>query len=1215
MSASFKLKPLVLAMMPLLFASNSATVFAQDTDAQNTPSEEEKKKKAEEDLEVIKVSGYRGSVIRSINAKKFSDGVQDSIFAEDIGKSTDQNIADALSRVTGVTVQEADGEGTRISVRGAGAALNQISLNGVALTSGLNGSGSNQSVSDESVDLSTFSSDILSSINVIKTAAADHDEGSLGANVILKTFKPLSVEEDRRSIEIQGRHNEYAEKNNYKLSGTFSEKFLDDNLGVIVTASKETQDTRRDSLGGDWLSPYKVARIREGGATNLDGEVIAEERDALIANGRSFNTFVDTRDRDTLTMGIQFLPTDVTDVQLDLSYSKQTFEQDSHSIYVTTPDLSVLGSAVTNFYNTEFNGTIPETQAHLGTVFTDPQQDWWILDEANNTLVKSINRFASGGFSRQLSGNETENKVATLKINHEITEDLLVEFTAGYSRTDFESLPNASVRTQNWNKVPIPDLAEVPVVDPNGNAVLQPVGFDCSTGQCVLVTGDQPVSYVPTNAGSAASNISPTGFSPYDLNANHLGGLSRYNEEQIDTNKSVFLDFDWAVDFVGVNKVEFGLKYSSRDKEVFTDYQDFSNTDDIVLNPETGEVISGLGQGDITVADFTTGTGLPVSNFFEDLLGSNASEYNTNYLNGWAILDPEKAFAERFQIPNSVLVSNNNGDRQITQDNVSAYAKLNFEYFDSKLTGNIGVRYVKTENTSIGNSTFSFNGQNVAFDPVALIYDKQLANTSLAPCPEAVFINGSVVNADPNIYPCYDSGFSGIVTNPAGDSVDRGFAVEYDADGNVVSQVGQYPQNEPVTNDSRSWYGLLDHRDTSTQGASAQELLDAGLISSLREVNNRAFAGTGENESEIWLPSANLNYAINDELIARFAASKTMARPRFDSLTPGFSASENPWGVDASSIRTNNPRLQPLTSNNIDISLEWYFNKAGLVSVALFRKDMKNFEERVSAEVYLKDIRTDYGLESISLDEVVINPGAETEVINPNDGRVTLVNEVTPFNSDCLPFRVVQVQIADVLPVECRNFQASVLRNGKGSLTQGLEFSYNQSYDFLPGFWSGLGVNFNYTFADSENDSDFDETLQRVVQPVPQAYTPRHSANTTLFWEKNGHQLRLTHRFNSDQFVGEVTNGNAWQDSTTRLDFSATYKWDENITFTLHALNLTDDITRTYFTSRDITLRDADGNVTILSEGNALTDDVYEGRTIAEYKTGRQFRVSARVNF
>ena len=193
MSASFKLKPLVLAMMPLLFASNSATVFAQDTDAQNTPSEEEKKKKAEEDLEVIKVSGYRGSVIRSINAKKFSDGVQDSIFAEDIGKSTDQNIADALSRVTGVTVQEADGEGTRISVRGAGAALNQISLNGVALTSGLNGSGSNQSVSDESVDLSTFSSDILSSINVIKTAAADHDEGSLGANVILKTFKPLSL--------------------------------------------------------------------------------------------------------------------------------------------------------------------------------------------------------------------------------------------------------------------------------------------------------------------------------------------------------------------------------------------------------------------------------------------------------------------------------------------------------------------------------------------------------------------------------------------------------------------------------------------------------------------------------------------------------------------------------------------------------------------------------------------------------------------------------------------------------------------------------------------------------------------------------------------------------------------------------------------------------------------------------------------------------------
>lgn len=1217
MSVKFKMKPLALAIMPMFALGAANYAYAQEQASVEQPPEEQKtKKQLEDELEVIEVSGYRGSILRSINAKRLADGVQDSIFAEDIGKSTDQNIADALSRITGVTVQESDGEGTRISVRGAGAALNQISLNGVALTSGLNGSGSNQSISDESVDLSTFSSDILSSINVIKTAAADHDEGSLGANVILRTFKPLNVEENRRSLEVQGRYNDYAEKNNFKVSGTFSEKFMDNTLGIIVTASKETQDTRRDSLGGDWLAPYEVVNVRDGGARTLsDGTIISGGRDAIIANGKSFNTFVNTRDRDTITAGIQFLPTDVTDVQLDLSYSKQTFEQDRHSLSINTPEYATRG----NFFNHNF-ATVPDAQAHLANAdgtFTDPQEEWWILDEASNTVVKALNRFGGGSFGRQVTGNETENKVATLKISHELTESLFAEFTAGYSKTEFNSLPNASLRTANWARIPEATLGDVPVTLPDGTPYLQPVGFDCSTGKCVLVTGDQPVSYVPANAGSASSNISPTGFSPYDLSANHLGGVSKLDEIQTDTNKSVFLDFDWETDFFGVTTVEFGVKYSDRAKNVFTDYQNFSDNTGTVVNPATGEIISGQGPADIFVADVIGGTGLPVSNFMEDLLGTNTSDYNVKYLNGWAILDPVKAFAEMFAIPDITLNSNTAGDRRITQENQSAYLKFNFEYFDSKLTGNIGVRYVKTENESFGNSTFQFNGQDVAFDPTQLIYDKQLANTNLTPCPASDYSNGRVVTADPSIYPCYESGLSGIVTNDAGDPVDRGFVVTYDANGNVTQNVGEFTQNDAVSNSERSWFGLWSHRDDSTQtaGENTEALVASGAIGSVREINNRQFGGTGEHKSEIWLPSLNVNYAVTEEIIARFAASKTMARPRFDSLRPGFNATENLWGTDTSTVRNFNPKLEPLTSNNIDISLEWYFNKAGLVSLALFQKDMKNFEETVNGEVFLKDIRTEYGLDSLALEDAIINLGEETEVTNPNSGAKTIVNAVTPFNSDCLPHRVVQVQITRPLAVECRSFQASILRNGQAVKTKGLEFSYNQSYDFLPGVFSGLGTNFNYTFADSKTEAEFEPLLQLELSSLPQAFTPRHSANTTLYWEKDGHQIRFTHRFNSDQLRGTVNRGVEWQDSTTRLDFSATYKWDDHLTFTFHALNLTDDTTRTYFTSRSLSLRDESGVLQVLDEGNALVDDVPQGRTISEFRTGRQIRLSARYNF
>ena len=67
---------------------------------------------------VIEVDGYRGNLKRNLNSKRLASGVQDSIYSEDIGKSSDQNIAESLSRVSGVTVQEADNEGTRIRVRG-----------------------------------------------------------------------------------------------------------------------------------------------------------------------------------------------------------------------------------------------------------------------------------------------------------------------------------------------------------------------------------------------------------------------------------------------------------------------------------------------------------------------------------------------------------------------------------------------------------------------------------------------------------------------------------------------------------------------------------------------------------------------------------------------------------------------------------------------------------------------------------------------------------------------------------------------------------------------------------------------------------------------------------------------------------------------------------------------------------------------------------------
>lgn len=1155
MSTSFKLTPIMLAMLPLVFASNAYA--AEDTEKENDTDE----------TETIEVTGYRGSLQKAISQKRNSSTIVDSIFAEDIGKSTDQNIADALSRVTGVTVQESDGEGTRISVRGAGASLNQISLNGVALTSGLNGGGSDASA-DQSVDLSAFSSDILASIDVIKTPSADHDEGSLGANVILRTAKPLNIMKNKRSLEIQGRYNDFADETDRKISGTFSHKFLDDTLGVIITASDETSSFRRDEVAGDWLTPYQVVDLRAGGATDLHtGDVITEDTKAIIRKGLTYNLNQNSRDRQSFTAGIQFLPGYTTDIQLDLSYSKAESKTDNHRINVGAPD----------FWSNKEKYNLAD----------DPQADWWVVDQTNHTLVKSLNRFGSGSLGRSKGGDESENSVASLTIRQEVGDNFVIDLTAGYSKTDYESLPNSNVNTATWNTIS-PEVLRKADVD-----TLEPVGYDCTSGKCQMVVATEEYTYVPDGVNNNQNNIATGGFNPLDPYASHLGFVSKYDNNTTDINKSLFLDVDWDIEFLGVNQVEFGVKWSKRDKDVYTNYQQLQGPGTVVFDPETGQPIRGQAVSDVQMVDVLSGESFPVDNFMDDLV-STSNQYNSDFMKGWGLLDADKAFKEIFSIEDASLVDNDSGSRRIIQDNYSLYAKLNFSYLEDKLTGNVGVRLVNTDVTSYGSASINYFSNPQVFDANQLVHVNQLANESLDPCPE---LNGASqgVLLDPTIK-CYDYSITHNFTN-WNQTTNQILDVDYNDAGQVVS----INQNEAADGNSwRAWWANYRHSDQTTQKQLGAERFGEERA---QDIYQRAYSSVGESSSDILLPSLNLNYAISNEIIGRFAVSKTMARPKFDSLAPGFSANEDVWG-QFSRVRANNPSLKPLESKNLDLSLEWYFNQTGQLSLAYFRKDMTDFEEEVKDRFYWNDFRDDYDREALTIDELLV----------PLDESMMAYN-VEDQSYNCMPDRMVYDQLKDPLKFGCDLIEATIIRNGSGAQTQGLEFGYTQNYDFLPGLLSGLGLTFNYTYADSESDA---ETLEiagqegKKLKALPQAYTPKHSANATLFWEHNGLELRAAHRYNSIQLVNRgITDGVEWQDETNRLDLSANYRINPNVLVTFHALNVTDDTTRTFFTSSTMDL----GNGLILDEGNAMDGDVDTSRTMREFKTGRQFRASVRVDF
>ena len=81
------------------------------------------------DIEVIQVSGIRGSLVKSMDIKRQSAGVVDAITSEDIGKFPDTNLAESLQRITGVSIDRSNGEGSKITVRGFGPEFNLVTLN------------------------------------------------------------------------------------------------------------------------------------------------------------------------------------------------------------------------------------------------------------------------------------------------------------------------------------------------------------------------------------------------------------------------------------------------------------------------------------------------------------------------------------------------------------------------------------------------------------------------------------------------------------------------------------------------------------------------------------------------------------------------------------------------------------------------------------------------------------------------------------------------------------------------------------------------------------------------------------------------------------------------------------------------------------------------------------------------------------------------------
>ncbi len=131
--------------------------------------------------EVIVEGGIRASLLKSIDRKRNATGVVDAITAEDMGKFPDTNLAESLQRITGVSINRSNGEGSQITVRGMGPRFNLVTLNGRQMPT----------VGGRSFEFGNIATEAVSAVEVYKTTDASMPTGGIGATVNMETAKPL----------------------------------------------------------------------------------------------------------------------------------------------------------------------------------------------------------------------------------------------------------------------------------------------------------------------------------------------------------------------------------------------------------------------------------------------------------------------------------------------------------------------------------------------------------------------------------------------------------------------------------------------------------------------------------------------------------------------------------------------------------------------------------------------------------------------------------------------------------------------------------------------------------------------------------------------------------------------------------------------------------------------------------------------------------------
>ncbi|MDO9586545.1 MAG: TonB-dependent receptor [Brevundimonas sp.] len=310
------------------------------------------------EIDEVVVTGFRASLTAGLEAKRRDANAIDVIVAEDIADFPDLNLAEAIQRVPGVAIDRDAGEGRSITVRGLGSDFTRTRINGMEAQATAGGTDSSGGANrGRGFDFNVFASELFNSITVRKTAAAETEEGSLGATVDLQATRPFSNRGFTMAASFQGGYNDLSENWDPRAAFLISNTFgANDEFGALFSVAYSERNILEEGFSsvrwapafgtgssGGFCSPLGVAPQNPGNSgangssaancstgnprpantpDNVAAYNTANQNSVFVPRLPRYGRLTHEQERLGLTGAFQWRPADTTLFSVDVLYSK-----------------------------------------------------------------------------------------------------------------------------------------------------------------------------------------------------------------------------------------------------------------------------------------------------------------------------------------------------------------------------------------------------------------------------------------------------------------------------------------------------------------------------------------------------------------------------------------------------------------------------------------------------------------------------------------------------------------------------------------------------------------------------------------------------------------------------------------------------------------------------------------------------------------------------